>query len=355
MIRSGPPERDDPEAVDDVSLFIAKAGRRPAPGALVERAVRVAVEREWSAEIAYRYRRRVRRQVLAAALGAVVVGLSWVAFRPQLSASLPVVGTLVGARGPVHFAPMAGSELIVNGDPLSAGTAVETGTTGMALLTIAGVAVRVGPTTVLELARPDEVRLGRGQIYLDSGRSGAHAGSLWVATAFGRLAHIGTQFQVRVDPGHSMSVSVREGRVQLDAPGQTQTIARGERLDVAPGGGVTHGTVETCDASWAWASALVPDFPIEGRPLSAFLDWFARETGRILVFLPPTTRADSDRTTLSGSISGLTPQQALDAVLATTRFRYDVTVPGQLRIGLRATVRDGLRANAIPAIPPTDP
>ena len=351
MTRSESPNGDGPAAVDDVGLLIANAGQRPAPGASVDEAVRSAVERAWSAEARRRNRRRVRRQLLTAALGAVAIGLSWVALRPDMVASSVVVGTLVGARGPVHFAPVVGSGLIVNGDPLSAGTSVETGTAGMALLTIAGVAVRVGPATVLELERPDEVRLARGQVYLDSGPSGAHAVRLWVTTAFGRLAHVGTQFQVRVDPGHSMSVSVREGRVRLDAPGHAQTIARGDRLDIAPGGSVTHGTVETYDASWAWASALVPDFPIEGRPLSAFLDWFVRETGRTVVFVPPTTRADTDQTTLNGSISGLTPQQALDAVLATTRFRYDVTVPGQLRIDLRATVSDGLRANAIPATP----
>jgi len=81
---------------------------------------------------------------------------------------------------------------------------------------------------------------------------------------------------------------------------------------------------------------------------TAFLDWVARETGRTLTFVGPASRADTERTTLNGSISGLTAMQALDAVLATTRFRYDVTVPGQLRIELQAADDERVRKIATP-------
>jgi hypothetical protein len=38
---------------------------------------------------------------------------------------------------------------------------------------------------------------------------------------------------------------------------------------------------------------------------------------------------------LSGSVAGMTPDQALDAVMASTRFEYDKKIPGELRISMR--------------------
>jgi hypothetical protein len=100
-----------------------------------------------------------------------------------------------------------------------------------------------------------------------------------------------------------------------------------------------------CATGFTWRSAqpapgppsvriaeAAADFSIDGRSLGAFLDWYARAAGLTVVFVAPASRAAVDRTILRGSIAGLTPAQALDAVMATTRFRYDASVPGELRI-----------------------
>jgi len=57
--------------------------------------------------------------------------------------------------------------------------------------------------------------------------------------------------------------------------------------------------------------------------------------GLKLVLLGSGTAASVRHTVLSGSIAGMTPDQALVAVMATTHFEYDRKVPGELRIRMR--------------------
>jgi hypothetical protein len=346
---SAPDDESKLDPADDIARLVAGAGPRPAPSKAIEASVRTAVEHEWAAAVTHRSRARNRRRALAAAVGAAAIGLSWFAMRHDVGAEPELVGTFVDSRGPVRVLPVHESALIVDGDTLPAGTAVETGASGAALLTVGTIAVRMARDTLVELERPGRIRLVHGHLYVDSGPAGDRRAALTVVTAFGSVEHVGTQYQVQVDPGRSMFVGVREGRVRVAIAKSAHTIGRGQGMRVAVTGTVTQMVVEPYDATWSWVSDFVPDFPIEGRSLSAFLDWFARETGRTVVYMTPATRADTDATTLNGSISGLTPAQALDAVVATTRFSCDVTASGQVRVRFRAASEDTLRTTAIPA------
>ncbi len=332
--RQDPPADEPP--TDALARLISRAGRRPQPDAAVQAAVRAAVEREWSARTAHGARHRTVLLRLAAALAAIAIGLSWHALRSGAPAEAAEVGTFVAARGTVHVAPADGRDLVVAGSRLRAGSSVETGRSGYALLTVASVAARLGPGSLIELERPGHVKLVRGRIYADSGSPSAPPDTLVIDTAFGRVTHLGTQFQVRVDPA-AMAVSVRDGRVLVSrGDGPAITIARGQGLRVTRDGEVSRLDVAPYGANWAWVSEFSPTFPIDGRPLSAFLAWYARETGLTLVLRNPVTQTDLDRTILSGSINGLSPAQALAAVMATTQFEYDMTVAGELRIENRA-------------------
>ena len=199
------------------------------------------------------------------------------------------------------------------------------------------------------LERPGQLHLVRGQLYVDSGAAPRSSSfSLVVVTEFGSLVHLGTQYQIQVRPGESMDTSVREGRVRLESFSQARIIERGEGLHIAEDKTITRIVVPPDDARWLWVSDFVPAFSIEGRSLSGFLDWFARETGRTLTFTLPATRAATDRTTLSGSISGLTPVQALNAVAATTRFQCDLSNPDQIRVSVREKGGVTMRKDATP-------
>ncbi len=329
--------RKDEAPTDDLAQVIRRAGRRPAPAPEIQAAVRAAVEREWTGQVSRRARRTTILLRIAAALAAVAVGVSWHALRPGATADPVAVGTFVAARGSVHIAPVAGRDWVVAGSRLDAGSSIETGPSGYVLLTVARVAMRVGPGSLIDLERAGHVRLVRGRIYADSGSPSAPARALVIDTAFGLVTHLGTQFQVRVGPA-AMSVSVRDGKVLVSrADGRAFTIARGQGLRVSSDGGVNRLDVTPYGTDWAWVSEFSPSFPIDGRPLSAFLSWYARETGLTLVLPDPGIRAELDRTILSGNVIGLSPAQALAAVMATTRFEYDMNTPGELRIEIRAT------------------
>jgi len=56
-------------------------------------------------------------------------------------------------------------------------------------------------------------------------------------------------------------------------------------------------------------------------PLSRFLAWTARETGLQLAYVSPEVEREAAGIVVHGSIAGLTPPEALSAVLVTTSVR----------------------------------
>ena len=60
------------------------------------------------------------------------------------------------------------------------------------------------------------------------------------------------------------------------------------------------------------------------KSLLDFLKWAARETGRDLQFESDESRMFAMRTDVHGSVEGLTPDEALEAILATTTVRYQI-------------------------------
>ena len=56
---------------------------------------------------------------------------------------------------------------------------------------------------------------------------------------------------------------------------------------------------------WAWTETWRPDVDIEDRPLSEFLDWVARETGRRLVIADDATRGQVATIRTHGNVHGL--------------------------------------------------
>ena len=326
---------------DDIARLISAAGRRPAPDAAVRESVRAAVERVWLEETGRRQGRRALRWAAAAAVAAIAVGLTWFGLRGGVSEAPMQVGTLVAARGTVHLTSPSDRGPIVAGSRLDAGTTVRTGANGYLLLTAESIDLRIGPRSELDLDRPGHVTLTHGRIYVDSGPGDVAHEPLVVDTPFGRVNHLGTQFQVVVHSS-SMWVSVRSGRVNVnERSGRRETLTRGQGVAVYRGGAVERLAIAPYGHSWAWVSTLTPDFPIDGRPLSEFLAWYTRETGRTLALQGSATQAAIDQTRLSGSIAGLTPTQALAAVMATTRLQYDMNSPGELRIGIRGVSAQG--------------
>ncbi len=88
---------------------------------------------------------------------------------------------------------------------------------------------------------------------------------------------------------------------------------------------VVRRMVETSGAPWAWTEAMAPEINIENRPVSEFLDWFARETGRELVLADAATQRQVSTVHMHGDVHGLQPDQALAAVLGSTSLRFQIS------------------------------
>jgi hypothetical protein len=96
----------------------------------------------------------------------------------------------------------------------------------------------------------------------------------------------------------------------------------GEELTVDERGNVLRRLVPVHGALWEWAAALAKPFELEGRGLRDFLDWICDENGWHLRFTDAAVEAKAATTILHGSIQGLTPEEALAAVLPTAGVKY---------------------------------
>ncbi len=184
-----------------------------------------------------------------------------------------------------------------------------------------GGTLRIAGGSRLEVTAADEVSLEKGEVYADFPPYVHRSSAFIVRTPLGLVEHLGTQFDVAV--ANELRVRVREGSIRLRRGSQTQTAAAGTELVVPRVGQPSERSIATHGPEWSWVEALEPEFPIEDRKLSDFLQWAARESGRQVSFLDERAREVAERTRLHGSIHGLSVTQALETIFATTSLRYN--------------------------------
>jgi ferric-dicitrate binding protein FerR (iron transport regulator) len=186
----------------------------------------------------------------------------------------------------------------------------------VALRTAIGQSVRASAECTLEILAERELALPSGTAYVDAGSLGSASGPLTMATPFGAVAHVGTQYEVRVTDD-SLRVRVREGQVRVARAGAEFDVDRGTSWTVDSTGQVVRESTPLHGASWDWAAEVAPLPAIDGRPLEEFLGWVARETGLTVTWTDPALGERSRGIVLTGSIAGLTLEDALAAVLST--------------------------------------
>jgi ferric-dicitrate binding protein FerR (iron transport regulator) len=163
---------------------------------------------------------------------------------------------------------------------------------------------------------------------------------LKVETTLGTLPHVGTQYQVRIQ-GSGIDVGVREGRVAISRADSDITGNAGEHIHVTSAGDIIRTALSPRDPVWAWTASTAAVFDINDRPLATFLEWVARETGRRLAYASPQAQSAAGKIRLKGSITGLNPDAALAAVLATTQLRRTGSDDAVLEIGLADAIDPG--------------
>jgi ferric-dicitrate binding protein FerR (iron transport regulator) len=288
------------------------------------RRIRAATEAEWRASVGVRRRRWAPMGIAASVLGiALAVGLS-------------VLGSFGSAGDGEVLAHLVRSERpgMAQVRTFRSDSAVEVGESllsqrtyearGPSLLSLqAGGNLRIAAGSRIEVVSKDTLRLAAGQVYVDI-PPGMHAGSAFVVTtAAGEFRHVGTQFALTVAKGETR-LRVREGMVRWVKADGESSVAAGSEIRISRDGEVSHRAITPSDGAWDWVSSITPDFEVENRPLQDFLAWVARESGRELVLADEATREQVATIRMHGSVDGLSPLQALSAVMAATSLRYEL-------------------------------
>ena len=307
----------------EIATWIRQAGRRPSIPSDAAARYRAVADDAWRDGLRRAQRRRWTRWA-AAALVATLIGAVWLAGRHDTASA-----TVEAVRGSVvtQLPDETAVAPLVVGALLAADTWLHTPPeASVAIRLAAGASVRLGADGRLQLRGPESVFLERGRLDVASGDARGR-GPIAVHTRFGVVRDIGTRFQVAVaDPqatGPALQVRVRTGRVRLDrAHEPALEIAAGKALTLTADGNAALGDQPVHGASWAWAFAAGPGFELDGKTLGAVLTWLRDETGWTVRFADPEQAAGHRAKRLSGSLDGLTPEQALDILAPAAGLAY---------------------------------
>jgi ferric-dicitrate binding protein FerR (iron transport regulator) len=309
---------------EDLERVLKAAGLREKPPADVERAVRSHLQAEWRAVVADRGRRNRQRTLTALAAGIAAVAIGVWLLAPGTTGSADPAATVAFSSGDLRVTSgwLNSWHRVEGGQPLLEGQTLETGATGLGALVLpSGNSARIDRGSRIVVAAADRIVLERGTLYVDSGPSPLASAPLDVVTPGGTVRHIGTQYEVRLLDA-AVRLRVRDGTVEWRSnDGDVERSASGEQLTITDDGRVERKAMPAYGDAWDWAAEAAPSIDIEGMPLADFLAWAARETGREVVYASPQTEAEVAGIVVHGSIAGLTPAEALGAVLGTTSVR----------------------------------
>jgi len=305
----------------DIAALLAAVGPRARPSLQAMAEVRASVEAEWREALATRRRRRRFTGVAVAAGVAAAAVAVWVV-RPLIQTGHETVASLARVVGDVQQNTGNGSWTPVGAaDSIEAGVQLRTGTGGRAAIRLLdGIELRLDSRTLLALEDARHATLTGGAVYVDSGaRRGVPTPDFALETPAGSVRHLGTQYEARLVDG-GLRVAVREGRVQIDGSGSNVVGDAGEQLTVS-NGQVVRSRLAPTATDWNWVASITPPFSIEGRSVDAFLAWAGRETGRTVVYASADAARQARGVVLRGTVEGLTPDEAVVAVLSTTSLR----------------------------------
>jgi ferric-dicitrate binding protein FerR (iron transport regulator) len=327
---TGPDNLLPPDDADEARILREGLKTSPLSAEALKR-IRAATEAEWRATVAVRRRRWAPMSIAASVLGiTLVAGLSIIGTFGS-DGDGEVLANLVRSESPgmLQVRALRSDARVEVGEVLRSDRTYEA--RGQALLALeSGGNLRVAAGSSIEVVAKDAVRLDAGQLYVDIPPGSRASSAFVVMTPAGEFRHVGTQFALAVAHGETR-LRVREGQVRwLKADGESYVEA-GTDIHISRDGEVSRRVITPSDAAWDWIAATTPDFEVANRPLQEFLAWVARESGRELVLADEATHRQVATIRMHGSVNGLTPLQALSAVMAATSLRYELS-EGQIRV-----------------------
>lgn len=326
---------DDSSSDKDLQDLLHQVGSREEPPSEMMAEVKEAVHAEWRRAVAERSRRRhtVLFGIAASVIFAVVVASSLLYWAGSAVDPVASVAKLEGTSE-VKRSGLRSAVRLAVGMQVSSGDRLQTHERSRVALAFGGVSVRIDERSNIEITAEDRLVLHAGAVYVDARPNTAEDDDLVIVSNAGDVQHVGTQYQVRQhDSG--VAISVREGRVRIDSNARaTIQASAGEVVNIAHSGSVQKGPISLQDTSWRWAQNIAPSFDIDNQPLSAFLNWFSRETGKKIAYASPEAQVEADRIVLRGSIGTMEPQKALTVVLSTTDLHARKTNEESLELEL---------------------
>jgi ferric-dicitrate binding protein FerR (iron transport regulator) len=328
---SGPGNDSPAEPAEELALRTSLRVTTLSPEAMAR--IRKATEAEWRANVRPRriWARTPLRIAMAAALLVIAVGTIFVLVAERGVEPGGQVARLIRSESPGVFEvhTLLHDSRLEEGATLRAGQIYEVD--GQALVELVGGGnLRIAAGSEFEVLALDDVRLEHGELYVDI-PSGTHANAAFIArTSAGEFRHVGTQFALAVKRDETR-LRVREGSVHWLAASGESTVGAGTEVIFNSDTQSAQRPISPSDPGWDWTARSTPDFEIENRPLGEFLTWVARESGRKLILVDDRARTRAAAIRMHGSVRGLTPMQALSAVMATTELRFDLP-DGQIRV-----------------------
>jgi ferric-dicitrate binding protein FerR (iron transport regulator) len=321
---------------DVTAQLLRMAGVPPDPPAERTARVRAAVHREWST----RPQRRMIRNGVAIGLLGVAASLTvavWIRGRVETPSSGPGIAIAQRIQGrPFIMRPSKGAGPL----PLSMSTpiypddVIETNAESRVGLQLGdGSSIRIDHGSRVRFLTPVVLEVMAGAAYV---ATADRLHGFEVRTTMGTLRDVGTQFEVRLTPS-LLRLRVRTGTVEILRGTVIDTAAAGTEATVTTNG-IALRPVPAYGSEWAWTTDVAPAFAIEGRTLESYLEYLAAEQGWTLHYADPAVAEAATRNILHGSVEGLTAEDALRVVLATSGLEYRVR-SGELSVSRGAMSR----------------
>ncbi|MFK7864302.1 MAG: FecR domain-containing protein [Pseudohongiellaceae bacterium] len=301
-----------------IAEILTAIGPRPKASEEMAAEVKANVKKIWHEEVEQRKNHKNYGRWFAAA-ASLVVAVSAIFFLPQ-NENPEVFASLIQNTGIIEYRNKTQQWSLLSSDQaLSPGTELRSGNASYGSLDLSnGMTLRMDQNTRLSFEALDRIYLATGGIYAES-HSELDEQSITIETQWGSARDIGTRFEVRAD-ADQWRVQVRDGLVVVNQNTITNTLAANERLVIDKNDQVTKETVSAADQSWHWTQHAPSLFNMEGANLKDFINWWSRETGRVVHFRNTEDLSSSEKTILHGSLEGVSVTDSLEVVLATTRF-----------------------------------
>ena len=321
---------------DVTAQLLRMAGAPPDPPAERAARVRAAVHREWRTR---RQRRRIRIGVaigLLAAAASLTVAV-WIRGRvetPLNGPGIAVAHRIQGRPFIIRRSQGGDSTPLSMSTPIYADDVMETDAESRVGLQLRdGTSIRIDHSSRVRFLTPVVLEVITGATYV---ATADRSRGFEVRTTMGTLRDVGTQFEVRLTPS-LLRLRVRTGTVDIRRGTVIDTAAAGTEATVTTNG-IALRPVPAYGSEWGWTTEVAPAFAIEGRTLGSYLQHLAAEQGWTLHYADPAVAEAATRNILHGSVDGLTAEDALSVVLATSGLEYRLR-SGELSVSRGTTSR----------------